>query len=1507
MPIKILKFLIVSSVLLSTSLNAQIAKVTKLSPIIEQSFPDIKVNQNGSLSYIVKDSIVHTVDEGRTWVKTAVPEWYRIGSNTFHTKYDQLDNGTFILSKYNSVYLLNNEILKPIEISGDTLFTAGPWLINDEIYLIREKVLYAYNIDSESVSKMTNLDEGCYNCYEISASDDQIVVKVDNRKFQVFNNELELQEIIRISDNGTATGSSVIVSENGVLVLSRYFFDPISKWSTSISVSTDNGNSFKHLYTSHGVELDIIGMHNNNVYFRYFRDKWEAWSVGHHNSKLGSIDLDSGQLDLIYDGRNSKSNYDSYLVKGNLVFNVGGAVIEYTDADFSQRRVILNQSDEHSAIISKLKKSSAGTLYALSNWFLYKSKDDGMTWEMLLNHHTVVDFDITEEDRLYVISNDKIHQSDDEGASFEVINSVIQPFDKEFDYPYEIISVANGKLIVKAIGELVQQPNIDIGCHDCYVYHPAIIYTTTNNGISWRDKYVYSFDYPNITADNAYGMVSDVAINSIKYLRTEDEVIFTEWNQITSLTKSNLSRRHRKDLHQGYYAFSGLTIDGDLIINSYSGVSVSDNFGQTFTSLSSVPFGEIFTGTKSESVFVIDNLYGQTRQLYYLDNYKSPFVSLPIFFEEGGTLTEVLTPNQVCAFDEEVYIIATEGLFKLDQIDYFENYVTGVVYADKNSSCSNDNEDVINVIDLLKVEGQGFRFLAPVHEGRYNINLPDGEWSLTPIIKTNFWESCQSEYTSQLSGGLNSNVDIGLQAEEYCAYLTAHISNIRLRRCFETEYFINISNKGTESASDASVIVELDEFHDQVSFDIPFSELGNNRYQIEVGALTINQIKRIKMSAVISCDSPLGYSHCVSAEVTLDNNCTTAEVSESFYQENVGSYDPNDIRLFNEEGFEDRFFDIEEYQYYQIRFQNTGTDTAFTVRIEEEMDSNLDIETLEILSVSHEYRANIDFKNKMTILFDNILLPDSSTNLAASQGMISYRIKPKKEIDYGSCMISEANIYFDRNAPINTNNAVAIMRAHCETPIITEIDIEACGSYWGHRDDGRYRDVFNAVDGCDSIRFVNLKVLQDYEVQENVVLCDGEAYNGLTYYNSDDWDSAFYATTKRLQTVEGCDSIVNVAIEVRPYWDISRKYITICHGESYQGQTTSGIFFSNEESCTEISLTVLPSIDEEIDMTICAGESYLGHNITGSYTESVQDGECEGTKTLNLTVLEAISSEQMVDICMGESYESYDQSGRYVDSYISIDGCDSNRVLILNVLPISYEIINLEICAGTTYEGYAESGSYEDLYSAQNGCDSIRLLNLEVLQTNEVFLHLEVCEGSNIGGYTDSGTYNYGAIDENGCESIVELELIVHPNYTTQEEIRLCPGEDYNGHTEEGEYQELLTTTEGCDSIHTVFISLLNEDHIDCTTSSSEEIIHVNSEALIVMPNPTAGPTKLEIRKAINDEGTLKIYSIEKRKVFESKVMGTEIFFDLSEMEAGIYLINIQYQNRVFTSKVLKI
>jgi uncharacterized repeat protein (TIGR01451 family) len=125
-----------------------------------------------------------------------------------------------------------------------------------------------------------------------------------------------------------------------------------------------------------------------------------------------------------------------------------------------------------------------------------------------------------------------------------------------------------------------------------------------------------------------------------------------------------------------------------------------------------------------------------------------------------------------------------------------------------------------------------------------------------------------------------------------------------------------------------------------------------------------------------------------------------------------------------------------EFLDYTIRFQNTGNDTAFTVRIINPIDTNnFQLSTIEFTASSHPVHLEwIPWERNMKFSFENILLPDSNVNEILSHGFVRYRIKPKNTLQAGDSVSNHAAIYFDYNPPVLTNTAVT----HIATPLSVE-------------------------------------------------------------------------------------------------------------------------------------------------------------------------------------------------------------------------------------------------------------------------------------------------------------------------------------------------------------------------------------------------------------------------------------------------------------------------------------
>ncbi|MBL7817611.1 MAG: T9SS type A sorting domain-containing protein [Saprospiraceae bacterium] len=133
-----------------------------------------------------------------------------------------------------------------------------------------------------------------------------------------------------------------------------------------------------------------------------------------------------------------------------------------------------------------------------------------------------------------------------------------------------------------------------------------------------------------------------------------------------------------------------------------------------------------------------------------------------------------------------------------------------------------------------------------------------------------------------------------------------------------------------------------------------------------------------------------------------------------------GSYDPNDKAGYPLGTGTNRQIAQNQDIEYLIRFQNTGTDTAFQVVLRDTLPSQLDIGSIEPGASSHPYSWDLKGRGILIFNFDNIRLVDSFSNEPASHGFVKFRIRQKKDLPLGTLIENSAGIYFDYNAPIIT-------------------------------------------------------------------------------------------------------------------------------------------------------------------------------------------------------------------------------------------------------------------------------------------------------------------------------------------------------------------------------------------------------------------------------------------------------------------------------------------------------
>lgn len=138
-------------------------------------------------------------------------------------------------------------------------------------------------------------------------------------------------------------------------------------------------------------------------------------------------------------------------------------------------------------------------------------------------------------------------------------------------------------------------------------------------------------------------------------------------------------------------------------------------------------------------------------------------------------------------------------------------------------------------------------------------------------------------------------------------------------------------------------------------------------------------------------------------------------------RENRASYDPNDKEGFPKGVGSEHWIEPGTELEYLIRFQNTGTDTAFTIVVQDTLSEWLDPVSVRTGASSHPYSFRQSGRGNLEFTFAHILLPDSTANEAGSHGFVRFFAKVRPDVPQGTLLHNNAAIYFDFNAPVITN------------------------------------------------------------------------------------------------------------------------------------------------------------------------------------------------------------------------------------------------------------------------------------------------------------------------------------------------------------------------------------------------------------------------------------------------------------------------------------------------------
>jgi len=366
----------------------------------------------------------------------------------------------------------------------------------------------------------------------------------------------------------------------------------------------------------------------------------------------------------------------------------------------------------------------------------------------------------------------------------------------------------------------------------------------------------------------------------------------------------------------------------------------------------------------------------------------------------------------------------------------FANRITGEVFADLNSNLIKDPfEPSMPHVKLNQLNSSNYTF--GYYNGGYILLTQQTDTVKIAIDSTlylnNYFSSVpiiQSVYFPGL-GLIDSLNNFALQPIGIQNDLKISISGSQVWPRNNTTFRLNLSNVGNTTLNPV-VKLNFDSLMNYVSSPNPPTLVSGDSIIWNLGPLMPFQnailiavlnlpanVNNVNINNIASIEPLLG-------DANLNNNFDTSTVFINPLIPPGISYDPNNI-LVDRDSITTQELQTIQYLDYIINFQNTGTAAASYVRIDNLITGKLDLETIEIVAHSHPMNLlynSLSNTRKISFEFNNINLPDSTSNEPGSHGYVRYRMKPYTNLVGGDSIPNSAEIFFDWNAPITTNTAI---------------------------------------------------------------------------------------------------------------------------------------------------------------------------------------------------------------------------------------------------------------------------------------------------------------------------------------------------------------------------------------------------------------------------------------------------------------------------------------------------
>ncbi len=359
--------------------------------------------------------------------------------------------------------------------------------------------------------------------------------------------------------------------------------------------------------------------------------------------------------------------------------------------------------------------------------------------------------------------------------------------------------------------------------------------------------------------------------------------------------------------------------------------------------------------------------------------------------------------------DGRLYAILRDSLFgrEIHFVDVARLVaITGTVFRDDNGNGSRDAGEL--PLSGQRIDAAGTPYAGWSDPGGdFRLLVPAGATYDLRLRSTNCFSS-PTLLPVVVGEEAVAGQNLGLLPSDTAPGVRADLTGSPVRCNFPVPFWLTVINSGCVPADGTATV------------DLPDNiELLEGELSYAIGELQPGQQQRFELLLRMPSEEFAGEPVTITATATLGAARDTFYLSETLRC----AVDPNDKQVLprRDEPTMSNYTRFDETLLYTVRFQNTGNDTALTVRIEDRLSADLDWETVKPVAASHPYTMNLGSNGLLTFLFEDINLVDSITNEPGSHGFVRFEVQLREGLTDFSRVSNTAGIFFDLNAPVITN------------------------------------------------------------------------------------------------------------------------------------------------------------------------------------------------------------------------------------------------------------------------------------------------------------------------------------------------------------------------------------------------------------------------------------------------------------------------------------------------------